>query len=195
MIIILRGFSLHPQIFFCTPKNYSFDPNGWKKNVKRILTSVSFFFVFLWNRCQDSFHIFLKRISTSISLLFFYFLWNGCRDPFHIFLKRISTSVSLFFFVKRMLRSVSHFSETDLNIHFIIFFCETDVEIRFTFFWNESWHSFHYIFLFLWNGCRDPFHIFLKRISTSVLLFLFLFFCVLTFSTTEIGKQILRSKL
>ena len=115
------GFLPAPQTFFCTSKNYSFDSNGGKKNVKRILTFVSLFF--LWNECRDLFYIFLKQISTSISLFFFNF-----------------------FFVKRMSRSVSHFSETDLDICFIFFllwnrcqnsfliFPETDLDIRFIIF-------------------------------------------------------------
>jgi len=137
-----------------------------------------FYYFFLWNRCRDLFHIFLKQISTSISRIFVVFLWNGCWDSFHIFLKQISTFIHYFLF---------------------LFFCEMDVEICFTFFWNRSRHLFHYFFFCFFfkrmlrfvshfsemdldirfiqiktkkiqNGCPHPFPIFLKWISTFVMI-------------------------
>jgi len=54
-----------------------------------------FFFVFLLNGCRDPFTEFLKRMSTSISLMFLFFIfWNRCRNPFQEFVKRMSTSIS-----------------------------------------------------------------------------------------------------
>jgi len=120
------------------------------------------------------FHTFLKRITNSVSQIFIFFsetefvirfrkvwngsqnpfhkfscffLWNGFWDPFHTFLKRITNSVSQIlniFFQKRNSWSVSEKYETDPKICFI---------------------NFH---VFLWNGFRDPFHTFLKRITNFV---------------------------
>jgi len=209
MNTIRRASRCTLQTFSCTLNNYSFDPNQFlpikvgENNVNEIYCDhqcflfisakiappnisthyVSSFhsstiFCAFWTlvslvcgpclfvlQARSGPYLWFKFPTIVLVLLFFFSffcetdveirfrnLWNGCRHSFH--------SSFFFFFVKQMLKSASGI-------------CETDVDIRFTI-------RFVVFFVLFWNGCRNPFQEFLKRMSTSVLLFFFCFLCTIT---------------
>jgi len=102
----------------------------------------SFVFFLFRNRIRDPFQKSMKPISKFISEVSIFFLWNGFWDPFHIVLKGITNSISQIlnffpemefvisfkklwngfqnsfhkfscYFMKRISRSSSYFSETN----------------------------------------------------------------------------------